>query len=276
MYNLFRQMGAIEDETIVLEPLAILLDDAVFQGTRPVKNFNSRWATFIGSKLEFKRPGKSKRIFHSVYPGMAEDDQDQDFKAGWRLGRGELTEKHLDEHRLSYFHTIHDTNYDSRDERAAPAWAKALGMRKGSVYKHFQSAIYHTPSYKKTLEKLERTVASVLEGDFPVAKVKWFEIYLTCTQILEDIARVLLDTSEKDPNRDTLPGKCLYELSGLLPMADECVEQQGGRRLFREVYGPTIDIVKPAIGRAMKGESSMVNSIAYTDNTTGKKTADFV
>lgn len=99
-------------------------------------------------------------------------------------------------------------------------------------------------------------MAPELEGDFPFTKVKYFEVYLTCTQILEDIARVLQDAPENDPKRDTFPAECLHELSGILPMADECVELKGGKRLFCDIYAPTIEIVKAAIPRAIRGQSS--------------------
>lgn len=88
----------------------------------------------IRSKLEFKRPGKSKRRFETVSNDMAEEDQDQDFEAGYILIPADRkhTEKHLDKYRISYFHAIHDTHRDPRDERAAPTSAEVLGMRKRS------------------------------------------------------------------------------------------------------------------------------------------------
>ncbi|MCJ1401460.1 hypothetical protein MMC11_004673 [Xylographa trunciseda] len=263
IYNLLRQLDLIPEEPILLEKLCVLLDDAVFQGSRPTHSYNSRFVTFMGGRIEFDR-SKRRSGRHPEAYNSSEEPIFNGRDRSWRIQMPEYIHKNrLDVHKLCIMQTIDHYGYSpTRD--ATGAWVKALGI-KGTRSETTHLEMLEEFSTRMTkpmvplIDGMEKIVRKEFEGDFPSALVNWLEVYLTCSEMLEKIAHIQLreSGSEDIPHLDGGQRYCNYGthfVAMFLDFIDECTATNGGKSDFGLRNG-CFRCFKTAFEEALSGES---------------------
>ena len=115
----------------------------------------------------------------------------------------------------------------------------------------------HAQPFACALDRLERVIGPEFEGDFPCAKINWFAVYLTCTEILRHLSE-----SWVHEQRHPCPGAPKHdqrwlddgwvEAAGMLCLEEEFGEEIGSD--FTVEHGEYIKHCRDAIDKALKGE----------------------
>ena len=264
LYNCLRQVGAIKKDEILLEKLCNLLEKVVFKGPKPDHNFYSRFIVFLGGKIEFDRSRLRRKKEAQPYDMLEGGDipfhgRDR----SWRMAMPEYFNRNqltIAEH--SHFYALHASRFGFTSPIAGDAWARFYGNRIGNrpvddnLFVACINKMYET-TFVDTLERMDRELKPEMEGEFPIARINWFEVYLTCTEILEKTAIAKL----REPTSPYVSGEGdSYVTYGVrftetfLDLADELTATKGGKKEFPYQVSPSIGYFKNAVKSALKGE----------------------
>lgn len=285
LYNCMRHIGTVDKESILLEKLCTLLERVIFKGKRPDHNFYSRYAVFLGGKIEFDRNRLRRKKEAQCYDIL--EGGDTPFHGrdrSWRMAMPAYVDKSqltIAEH--LHFYAIHASKFGFKSPIAGDAWARFYGNRIGNRPvddKTFVACVHkmYENTFVDTLERMDREVKPECEGDFPIARINWFEVYLTCAEILEKTAILKL----KEPTSPYVSGEGESYVSygvrfteTFLDFADENTTTKRGRQEFPYQASPSIGYFRSAVKSALKGRLSHGSTI-IADSFPGKTTADFV
>ena len=130
--------------------------------------------------------------------------------------------------------------------------------------------------FASALDHLEGVVCRECDGDFPVARINWLEIYLTSSEILGSYAKAIrkdeppLPCCEPD-TEEKWTAKGRYYVERLLLRAD--TSELDGSIVFVSAYRRAIGDARNAIHGALKGEFLLciVQKIERTNATKVKQ-----
>ncbi|CAD6585577.1 MAG: hypothetical protein ASARMPREDX12_002061 [Alectoria sarmentosa] len=239
LYNMLRQHDAIEEETIILEKLCAVLAQGVFSGSRPDCNFFAKYAVFTGGRISFDRSKRHKPNPNGeICPCCGEKiDPSNGADRNWRITIPKYSTKMLYSHDISAFDGLYGCHFrHARDELSVHPCASVL-------------------------DHLEGVVGAEFEGSFPVAKVNWLEIYITCTEILANCSRATgFEKYCPDPEfaynheRWTFWGRTFVE--DLLTLADKFPNRGNDGSDLVATQWETIGHARKAIRTALEGKET--------------------
>ena len=237
LYNLLRQFDFIDEEAVLLESLCDAIGHNIFRAPRPTDGFFSKYAAF--QKMTYRLDTKTKRhIF-------------RDTKT--RLSR-------MHPHSLSVMTGLNSCNFSRFCHRWGPVW-RGIDKRSPISNNELQRTADQMAAHPLIcmLEPLEAIVRPEWEGDFPVARINWFEVFTACTDILEKISAFHcsdpreLTTTHVHRNRDDSFACGLQEVGNLLAMA-----QQLDRPSFKVDCANNIRVAGNAIRDTLKGKTGFL------------------
>ena len=257
LYNLLRQYDLIDEETVLLEPLCDIMGHNIFRGPRPTLNFFSQYAAFQAMTYNFNHKSRT-----------------------FAFGESKIRPRQFNEHTLSVMTGLNECGCQPFCNRWGPVWRgvdKRSRLNNEGVEKTADQIASHP--LVCVLEPLESIVRSEWEGNFPVARVNWFEVFRGCTEILEKISSVhcqdprdLLSTHLHSTRDDSFScGK--DDVEKLLTKA-----QQLERHAFKVICATNITLAVNAIRETFKGKAASGNDpdISTTKAKADKKSADFL
>ena len=285
LYNMLRQHEAIDEETVVLERLCAVVAQGVFSGSRPDCNFFAKYAAFMGGRLSFDRSKRHKPNPKGELCPCCGDKIEPHNGAdrNWRIMMPKHYSKQLDSHDVSAF----DGLYICQFQHGCHCWPHVWhGLDKGKNVTEKQiSQVRNELSVHpcaSILDHLEGVVGAELKGDFPVAKVNWLEIYITCTEVLANLSRVAhFDPEDPSPefayNHEHWPSAGKDMAVALLSLAENFPNETSDGLGFVATHWSKIELVREAIRMALEGKQS-AECIAFDGRliNTDKKTADFL
>ncbi|KAH7028640.1 hypothetical protein B0J12DRAFT_745494 [Macrophomina phaseolina] len=178
-YNLVQQLLQAPTRNLLLDALSDLFLDAVFMGRLPTSNFQSIWMRFLGGGIEKKSlRGKDGKKFTITLPKRPTDSSNSvDFQ------------KRIDAFNLSLFHNLYDSGWIGGPN----FWAQIFSNRKKKTASKQEmldmDAKLHKNPLGDALTMMKDVVASEFTSDFPIARVNFFSVYITCVDMLTEIAR---------------------------------------------------------------------------------------
>ena len=271
LYNCLKQLGQMEAEPVLLERLYDLLGQQVFRSPSPPRmDFFKVWARYVGRELPY-----DPLLHHACpfYESYSPPEDRMKFKPRDRLWRV-ATKKFEDDKRISlskvsYFYALESIKYEVNSEEGMATLARMLHVKeKGGDATDEETAkvrdILSSEFLAITLEKMQPAIVSELEGEFPVAKINWFAVYLTCTGILESLGR-LKQAYATDPEQKERMGydfaiTGVRDIEMFLSVADQEARTKKAKRKWVKEHEAWIKSAAIAISHALRE----------------KKTADFV
>ena len=268
LYNCLRQVSAIAEETIILERLCDMMKQSVFKGRRPDRNFYSSYVLLLGGRLQFDRKKVHKKESTNPYSyDVLEGSSDASFHGRdrtWKMAFPEFMKKtSLSIASQSHFYALHTAKFGFSGCIAGDAWSRFYGTKRGNGRcedKELAAAInqMYDGSFAKTLSRMERDVGPELEGQFPIARINWMEVYLTCTEVLEKIALAKLQEPASPSLIPDSDGRGILTygirfVQTFLDFADEHGSPGRDRRTFPYLGGRSIGYVRDAINEVFKG-----------------------
>lgn len=224
-YNVLTKIGGMRPVPL-LERLTTVLQDVVFCGSRPSQNFNSCFVRFMGGRIRFHtRAGPHHRKDHQYNWNLQLPRRRDSCDTGLRT---ELNDTRFTYEKVSLLHHIKAHKY----VLCEPLWRQVRKrvdideeeeMQNPGNRRRTSSACPSTAS--RRLEGMHEGAMSEFQGDFPVAKINFFAVYLLCVRI---IAAINGKTHDKD---DSL---CLCFAYNMLQAADAYKAHARAPKRFRE------------------------------------------
>ena len=266
LYNMLRQYDAIDEETIVLEKLCTVVTQGVFSGSRPDCNFFARYAAFMGGRLSFDRSKRHKPNPNGEICPCCGDRAKPSNGAdrNWRITMPKHCTKQLISHHISAFDGLHCCRF----QHGCHCWPHVWhGLEKGKnvTAKQISQARDELSVHPcaSILDHLEGVVGAEFEGDFPVAKINWLEVYITCTEISANVSRAVhFDSEGPTPifayNHEHWSVLGLSFVDGLLPLADNFPNKANTGSGFVATHCQKVELAKEAIRMALEGKHCLI------------------
>ncbi|KAL8794107.1 MAG: hypothetical protein Q9195_003292 [Heterodermia aff. obscurata] len=196
LYNCLKQLDHIEAEPVLLERLCDLMGQQVFGSVSgPRTDFFRVWARYAGGEREYDPLLHSTSNFYESYSPQEDILPFKPRDRLWRVATHKFKEdKRISLSNLSYFYALESTRYDLNGVEGVTTLARMLhGKEKGGDATDEETAkvrdVLSNQFLALTLENMQPSIVSELEGEFPIAKINWFAVYMTCTGILELIGK---------------------------------------------------------------------------------------
>lgn len=262
LYNMLRQYDATDEETVVLEKLCAALAQGVFSGSRPDCNFYAKFVVFTGGRLSFDRSKRHKPNFDDeICPCCGDKCEPRNgADRNWRITMPKHYSEQLNSHDISAFDGLHICQF----RHGCHCWPHVWhGLDKGKNVTEKQiSQVRNELSVHpcaSILDHLEGVVGAEFKGDFPVAKVNWLEIYITCTEILANLSRAAnFDPEDPTPefayNNEYWPSAGQDMAVALLGLAENFSNETNDGLGFVATHWSKIEIVREAIRMALEGK----------------------
>ena len=213
-YHVLREVTGFTSVPL-LEQLRETFNDALFPGGRPSRNFKACCVRYMGGRLKFKHDASDHKSgsHHMVIPahsakatgafGLRKEANDTRFASCNISLFHHIKEKdfHIDENLWSRIHTLADPRALGKDHKRH---ACAHNHRKQETTSN--SCPHH-------LSHLQEAILTDFAGPFPKARVNFFQIYISCVQIIS----IISDKGHVDKERGQ---NCLCFLDTLLQAAD--------------------------------------------------------
>ena len=272
LYNCLKQMGKIEAEPVLLERLCDTLGRQVFRSDSPPKtDFFKGWTRYIGREQVYDPK------FHYACPFYESYSPDEDrlkFKPRdriWRVATHKIPDdKRISLSKISHFYAMESIEYGIKTDEGLGTLARMLHVKEkgGDATDEEREKvrdILASQFLAITLEKMQPTIVDELEGDFPIAKINWFAVYLTCTGILSLLGKWMHANSDGDAeNRERMTYD--FELTGVrwieffLGDAERGARNRRTKKAWEKNAGPQLEAAVKYI----------------SDELREKTTADFV
>ena len=257
LYNLLRQYGLVKEETILLEHLCDVMGHTIFRGPRPTVNFFSKYAAF--QAMTYKFDHKSRQF---------------------AFGESKTCVRQFGPHNLSVMTGLNDCCCRAFCHRWGLVW-RGIDRRSRATNKGIERTAEQIASHPLVcvLDPLESIVRSEWEGNFPVARINWFEVFSSCTEILEKISSVHC----QDP-RDLMSTHFHLTHDHGFNCGKDDVEsllvkaQQLERHAFKTICATDITPAVNAIRESFKGRAASRNNsdVSTTKKRADRKSADFL
>lgn len=273
LYNMLRQHDAIEEETIILEKLCAVLAQGVFSGSRPDCNFFAKYAVFTGGRISFDRSKRHRPNPNGeICPCCGEKiDPSNGADRNWRITIPKYSTKLLYSHDISAFDGLYCCHFQHVCKCWPHVW-HGLDRGKNVTDKQISQARDELSVHPcaSVLDHLEGVVGAEFEGSFPVAKINWLEIYITCTEILANFSRATgFEEDCPDPEfaynheRWTFLGRNFVE--DLLTLADKLPNRANDGSELVATQWETIGHARKAIRTALEGKH-LLYALPYTED----------
>ena len=238
LYNLLRQYDLIEEETALLEHLCDVLGHNIFRGPRPTFNFFSQYAVFQAMTYNFDHKSRT-----------------------FAFGESKFHLRRFNPHTLSVMTGLNACGCSPFCNRWGPVW-RGIDKRSRLTNEGVDKTADDIASHPLVcvLEPLESIVRSEWEGNFPVARINWFEVFSACTEILERISSAHC----QDPRELTSVHLHLTRDQGFI-CGKDCVEsflgeaQQLERHEFKATCATEITLAVNAIRETFKSKAASRN-----------------
>ena len=235
LYNLLRQYGLIEEETVLLEHLCDVTGHNIFRGPRPTINFFSQYAAFQAMTYNFDHKSRT-----------------------FAFGESNIHRRRFNSHSLSVMTGLNQCGCQPFCNRWGPVW-RGIDKRSRLTNEGVEKTADQIASHPLVcvLEPLESIVRSEWEGSFPVARINWFEVFRACTEILEKISSVHC----QDPRDLTSTHLHLTRDAGFSCGKDGVESllaeaQQLERHEFKIICATDITLAVNAIRETLKGKAT--------------------
>ncbi|KAL1635515.1 hypothetical protein SLS58_010211 [Diplodia intermedia] len=178
-YNAVQQLAEAPIKNPLLDALSNFLVEAVFLGRAPSSNLQSIWMRFLGGGIDRKNVrGKDGKKFAITFPKRPTNPNNStDFQ------------KRIDAFSLSLFHNLHGTDWTGSPE----FWAQVFTNRTKKTASKPETMQYETRLHRRpfgdALYMMSDVVSEEFNSDFPIAKVNFFAVYMTCVDMLTEISR---------------------------------------------------------------------------------------
>ena len=257
LYNFLRQYGFVKEENIMLEHLCEVMGHTIFRGPRPTHNFFSQYAAF--QAMTYKFDHKSRKF---------------------AFGESKTCIRQFDPHNLSVMTGLNECGCRAFCYRWGLVW-RGIDRRNRATIDGIKRVAQQIASHPLVcvLEPLESIVRSEWEGNFPVARINWFEVFSACTEILEKISSVHC----QDPRDLTSRHLHLIRDHGFTCGKDDVESlltkaQQLERHTFKVTCATEITLAVNAIRETFKGKAASGNEtdVSTTEMRADKKSADYL
>lgn len=211
VYHVLREFSGFE-QVPLLEQLRDTFNDVLFPGGRPSRNFKACCLRYMGGRLKFKPHTSDHRSgsHHMVIPAHTAKTT-----AGFGL-RKEANDLRFAYCKISLFYQVKEKGYhldESLPSRAHDlADPSAFGKdHKGNTcaHDHPEQELMSSPCLHE-LSQLQKAVLNDFAGPFPVARVNFFQVYMSCVRIISIV-------SAKTHNGEDY---CLCFLNAMVQAAD--------------------------------------------------------
>lgn len=211
VYHVLREFTGFEPVPL-LEQLRDTFSDVLFPGGRPSRNFKACCLRYMGGRLKFKPDTSDHRSgsHHMAIPAHTAKTT-----AGFGL-RKEANDLRFAYCKISLFYHVKEKGYHFNESLPSHAPGlpnpSAFGKNhKGHTcaHDHPKQDLMSSPCLHQ-LSQLQKAVLNDFAGPFPVARVNFFKIYMSCVRIISIV-------SAKTHNGEDY---CLCFLDAMLQAAD--------------------------------------------------------
>ena len=228
VYNILRELTGFQ-EIPLLEHLCTTFNEILFPGGRATKSFRFCCMRYMGGRLRFtdhnKADHKSGCHKFEVPANSA--------KATTGFGlRKEANDSRFEYRKISLLHHIKDRGYhvdeaswdrvrDVNDINEDGIKSANKAKKRRSCH-HAHSSSQCSPfstSSQHQLRQLQKALLTEFTGPFPIAKINFFEIYISCVRIVSMIS----DRAHGDEDKGS---RCLCFLETMVTAADRCRENE--------------------------------------------------
>ena len=189
LYNLLVQLQILRDKIPLLESLCSSLEDSIFLGSLPSRNYHSRFMRYLGGRLDLNN-------------ASGHQHQECRLKLPKSVRTGSEPTRRLLPSQISRFYEMENRRYTIDADK----WTDIYQVKKQSKATRQEKARVvdkiHSNSFAVSLLQLTDYAAPEFSGDFPIARTNYFAIHLVCMRVLEKIASVgeySLSTKTKPP-----------------------------------------------------------------------------
>lgn len=227
-YNVLTSLEDIEPIPL-LENICRNFGDILFPGGRPCKNFKNCYVRYMGGRLRFHGQKSNHR---SGCHSMAIPAHAAKAAAGFGARR-QVKDPRFDCQKVSFFHSLQAKSYQLDDKD----WNHAIHLNSGqdqldaSRKGQWRSCCHHTQWEEKECQhkirhrfsKLQEAVGSEFGGDFPIARIDLFKVYLAFVRTVD-----MISDGTHDDGDDTRRGqKCLCFADIIATAGDRCIDCRG-------------------------------------------------
>lgn len=253
VYNVLRQFTGVESIPL-LENLCTLFEDILFPGGRPSRNFKVCYVRYMGGRLRFK---SHKTDHKSGYHSMVIPAHTAKATAGFR-SRNDVDDPRFQYGKLSLLHHVKGKSYhldrvtwervynvkNDHANESQPS-QKSTERCPCSQHTHTVHDLYSGTS-QQSLQSLQTAILTEFTGPFPIPKINFFEVYLSCLNIISII-------SDKYHGDKARPGQhCLCFVDPMLSFADRC--EGNGRASLLLGCRELVDICRQAMVEVLGGK----------------------
>ena len=176
LYNLLVQLEILGDKIPLLESLCSSLQDSVFLGSPPSRNYHSHFIRYLGGRLDIGNASGQYQACRLKIPKS--------------VSTGSEPTRRLLPNQISRFYEMENRRYSIDADK----WADIYQAKKQSKATRQEKARIvdriHSTSFAVSLLQLKDYAAPEFSGDFPIARINYFAIHLVCMRVLEKIAPV--------------------------------------------------------------------------------------
>lgn len=182
----------------------------------------------------------------------------------WRLAMPKRSgDKRLSLSSISHFYALQAVDFNKFSQRGADAWARLLNIKKGKrrvnlEEKEHAIEVIGSSFYAITLENMQEAASPEVGGDFPVAKINWFEVYMTRTGFLEKLGSPVtpFDGRPGPKERQELAISGVGFVECFLNMVDKEARTKTGRKTLSEKAWLSIELTRGAFDVELKGKTT--------------------
>lgn len=223
VYHVLREFTGFEPVPL-LEQLRDTFSDVLFPGGRPSRNFKACCLRYMGGRLKFKPDTSDHRSgsHHMAIPAHTAKTT-----AGFGL-RKEANDLRFAYCKISLFYHVKEKGYYFNESLPShvPGLPNPSAFEKNHkghtcAHDHPKQAFMSSPCLHQ-LSQLQKAVLNDFAGPFPVARVNFFKIYMSCVRIISIV-------SAKTHNGEDY---CLCFLDAMLQAADRYKANEHKLQLF--------------------------------------------
>ena len=214
IYHILREVIGFRSVPL-LEQLRDTFNDVLFPGGRPSRNFKACCLRYMGGRLRFRShtPDHKSGSHHIAIPAHTAKST-----AGFGL-RKEANDSRFAYCKVSMFYHIKEKGYHVNES----LWSRTNALANLSVIGKDRKTRSCTHGHLKQepastsclyqLSQLQRAVLTDFAGPFPIPKINFFQIYMSCVQIVSII-------SDKTHDGGEIGRNCLCFLDVMVQSAD--------------------------------------------------------
>lgn len=263
VYKLLRQCGALDEETVLPEHLCSAFGERVFRGKPPQRDFWTRYKVCNGGRLEFDRSKK----YHARHHPSNEDRSCARPGRNWHVTMPKSHSAYanynheINAHQTSIFAGLYTCAFSPSCVAWSYAWHGSDRTKlppDEDVQKVAAEIAAHPLVF--ALDHLESALGPELQGNFPMGRLNWFEVFLTITEVLSEMGRsahvecIECRKSPRDAELWIMNGCCAVEK--LMQRADK-YEDIGISDFCSESLG-IAEPARNAICSAVRGKSDPI------------------